>query len=141
MAAPGTMSTIRCTGTGALKKENKMSKQRNLLLALMISVSCLSATPANADHRDGWRSHRGHDDGAAVAAGLVLGTALLWAATRPAPTYYETQTVAPIVVAPPARMAAPPNADFWYYCRPAGAYYPYVGTCPVPWEVVPARPN
>jgi hypothetical protein len=117
-----------------------MSKPRNLLLALLISTSCLAAATAHADRRDDWRPYRGHGDGAAVAAGLVLGSALLWAATRPAPAYYETQTLVPVVVAPSARLAAPPNADFWYYCRPAGSYYPYVGTCPVPWEAVPARP-
>jgi hypothetical protein len=126
-------------GAGARKKENEMSKQRNLLLALLISASTLSVTSAYADRRNDWQPHRSHDDGAAVAAGLVLGTALLWAATRPAPAYYETQTVAPVVIAP-ARMAAPPSADFWYYCRPAGSYYPYVATCPAAWEVVPARP-
>jgi hypothetical protein len=117
-----------------------MSKRRQVLLALMIGASCLSATTVRADRRDDWHSYRGHGDGAAVAAGLVLGTALLWAATRPAPGYYETQSVAPVVVTPSTRLMAPPNADFWYYCRPAGSYYPYVATCPVAWEAVPARP-
>src|SRR5262245_54416821 len=23
--------------------------------------------------------------------------------------------------------------DYWYYCQSAGAYYPYVSTCPEPW--------
>jgi hypothetical protein len=117
-----------------------MSKRRSLILALMVGVSCMSATSAFADRRHDWQPHRSHNDGAAVAAGLVLGTALLWAATRPAPAYYEAQPVAPVVVAPPVRMASPPSSDFWYFCRPAGSYYPYVADCPVAWEVVPAHP-
>ena len=35
--------------------------------------------------------------------------------------------------------AAAPAANAWYYCPPSGAYYPYVPTCPVPWQVVPAQ--
>jgi len=31
------------------------------------------------------------------------------------------------------------GAPAWYYCPPAQSYYPYVPTCPVPWQVVPAR--
>ena len=26
--------------------------------------------------------------------------------------------------------------QYWYYCDPAHAYYPYVSTCPVPWRAV-----
>lgn len=38
--------------------------------------------------------------------------------------------------------AAPidPPAPQWYYCRGAGAYYPYVKDCPGGWEAVPAHP-
>jgi hypothetical protein len=31
--------------------------------------------------------------------------------------------------------------DYWYFCRPANAYYPYARDCPEPWEKVPARPS
>lgn len=31
------------------------------------------------------------------------------------------------------------GASAWYYCPSAGAYYPYVASCPVPWQVVPAQ--
>jgi hypothetical protein len=34
---------------------------------------------------------------------------------------------------------AAPGAPAWYFCPPAQAYYPYVPTCPVPWQMVPAR--
>jgi hypothetical protein len=110
-----------------------MNYGHKLKLALCIAAT-LATTSALAQrgyypHRD----HHPHRDGAAVAAGLVLGSALLWAATRPAPAAYEVP-VATTVVSP----APPPASDYWYYCRPAGAYYPYVGSCPVPWEAVPA---
>jgi hypothetical protein len=35
----------------------------------------------------------------------------------------------------------PPPAPTWYYCDGAGAYYPYVATCPGGWREVPATPN
>ena len=34
-------------------------------------------------------------------------------------------------------IAGPSHAQqYWYYCDPAHAYYPYVSTCPVPWRPV-----
>ena len=50
----------------------------------------------------------------------------------------------PVVVAPqPAEPpAAQPQApQYWYYCEPAKAYYPYAQTCPTPWKAVPATPT
>jgi hypothetical protein len=40
----------------------------------------------------------------------------------------------PAVVVP----GAPPQ-NLWYFCQPANAYYPYVSSCPVPWQPVPAQ--
>lgn len=34
---------------------------------------------------------------------------------------------------------AAPGAPAWYFCPPAQAYYPYVASCPVPWQIVPAQ--
>jgi hypothetical protein len=34
---------------------------------------------------------------------------------------------------------AAPGAPGWYYCPPAGNYYPYVPACPVPWQLVPPQ--
>jgi len=34
---------------------------------------------------------------------------------------------------------AAPGAPAWYFCPPAQAYYPYVPTCPVPWQIMPAQ--
>ncbi len=55
----------------------------------------------------------------------------------------------PYYVAPPAvvqpgptayiqQESAPPESTYWYYCKDAGAYYPYVKECPAGWmQVVP----
>ncbi|MDR3371330.1 hypothetical protein [Rhodoferax sp.] len=60
------------------------------------------------------------------------------------------EPAAPVMVAPqtemPAEAAAPavvkPQApQYWYYCEPAKAYYPYAQTCPMPWKAVPATPT
>jgi len=62
----------------------------------------------------------------------------------PGPVYpYPNPYVPPLVVnsypvAPTAPGPAP--TDYWYYCRAAKGYYPYVATCPSGWEKVPATP-
>jgi hypothetical protein len=52
------------------------------------------------------------------------------------PSYIYTPP--PVVAAPPVYVQ-PESNGYWYYCRSAGAYYPYVPTCPEPWVPVPAR--
>jgi hypothetical protein len=42
------------------------------------------------------------------------------------------QPVEPLVVQPAQQ------AHLWYYCREAQMYYPYVSSCPSPWQEVPA---
>ncbi|MBL0729740.1 hypothetical protein [Piscinibacter sp. HJYY11] len=49
----------------------------------------------------------------------------------------------PVVVQPPAeplfvQPSAAQQTHFWYYCREAQMYYPYVTSCPSPWQEVPA---
>jgi len=65
----------------------------------------------------------------------------------PTPVYPYPDPYAPPVVtvvpqpAPqPVLPAAPPPAQYWYYCDASGAYYPYVPTCPSGWRAVPANP-
>jgi len=50
------------------------------------------------------------------------------------PVYIEQTPPAP---PPPPAPPAPPA--YWYYCRPAQAYYPSVQTCPEEWVKVPPR--
>lgn len=47
----------------------------------------------------------------------------------------------PVIVPEPPVYVEPPGQLFWYYCRSAGAYYPYVSSCPQPWVLVPATPR
>jgi hypothetical protein len=39
---------------------------------------------------------------------------------------------------PAVPVYAPPPPSYWYYCPSAGAYYPYVSSCPEAWLPVPA---
>jgi len=53
----------------------------------------------------------------------------------------------PVIYAPVVEREPPividqttPPVDYWYFCRPANAYYPYVKECPSGWEKIPAQP-
>jgi|1185.fasta_scaffold10190_3 hypothetical protein len=38
--------------------------------------------------------------------------------------------------------AAVPAVEYWYYCQPYAAYYPYVQECPTEWQpVLPTAPS
>lgn len=60
----------------------------------------------------------------------------------PQPVYpYPDPYRPPVIVVEQAAPAIPqPAIQFWYYCEAAGAYYPYVATCPSGWKTVPATP-
>lgn len=37
---------------------------------------------------------------------------------------------------------AQPEVEYWYYCQPYAAYYPYVQECPMEWQpVLPSAPS
>ncbi len=57
----------------------------------------------------------------------------------PSPVVQQAPPVAPVYTepSPPPPVAVAPQ-QFWYYCRPAQAYYPYVPQCGEPWLKVPA---
>jgi hypothetical protein len=57
----------------------------------------------------------------------------------PAPSYAYVPPPTTYVVPPPAVVEPPPA--YWYYCPSAGAYYPYVQTCPDSWITVVPRPQ
>ena len=105
-------------------------------LVLVAAVLVLPA-PADAWGRGFHHFHHFHHfhrccffGGFAAGAftGVVLGSAFAPVYAYPAPVY----------VAPPPTYAPPPPA-YWYFCRSAGAYYPYVPSCPEPWVPVPAQ--
>jgi hypothetical protein len=132
--------------------ESEMKRSKALLMAAVMAATSVAGTSAWADHDHYGGEHHGgdhyyggehygsghHHDGRAFGwgAGLVLGSALLWAATRP-PTVVYREPVPVMVAPPPVYMAPPPPADgWWYFCRASGAYYPYAHSCPGAWERV-----
>lgn len=99
----------------------------------------------------------------AVAAALASSSAFAWRGgvrvwvgpgyypyAYPYPYYSAPYYSPPVVVVPsqPQQYVEQPQAaaqpgtdsDTWYYCDKAGAYYPYVKTCPAGWREVPAQP-
>ena len=54
-----------------------------------------------------------------------------------APTYYIEQGSSQPV---PAPAPAPSQANWWYHCADARAYYPYVKECPGGWQRVAPQP-
>lgn len=62
--------------------------------------------------------------------------------------YYDEAPVVVVPSAPPVYIEqsdavaeqAPDNTQYWYYCRSARNYYPYVKECPGGWQKVPPRP-
>ena len=75
--------------------------------------------------------HHGHFFGGFAAGaftGVVLGSAFAPVYPYPAPVYAYS---APVYAAP--------TPAYWYYCRSARTYYPYVASCPEAWMPVPAQ--
>ncbi len=63
----------------------------------------------------------------------------------PGPVYPYPDPYAPPVVTPPVvvvpQAPLPPQPQYWYYCASARGYYPYVPSCPEPWQPVLAQPQ
>lgn len=112
-----------------------MTKTRACLAALLVAASATVTTSAWADYYGRGHPHREHryHPGWGVGAGLVLGSALLWAATRPAP---PPVYVDPVIAPPPPVYSVPRSDGWWYYCPSSDTFYPYVQSCPVPWQRV-----
>ena len=116
-------------------------------LALAAAVALGIAAPAFADpHDGGWHDRdihnfRGRDfdrwRGGHWYHGWHDGRAGWWWLVGPSWYYYPRAVYPyPDPYVPPY---AAPGTAAWYYCPPAQTYYPYVATCPVPWQIVPAR--
>jgi hypothetical protein len=72
-----------------------------------------------------------------VAVFLGVGVPFFAYYPPPLPYYYG---YGPGYYAPPA--AIPQQQGYWYFCRSANAYYPYVQQCPEGWQpVVPQPPS
>ncbi len=89
--------------------------------------------------RGGFSGRFSHGHGRGFGSVVVIGGGLgFWyPAVYPYP-YYAYPAYDASVAVPAYNM--PPPAQNWYYCDAAGAYYPYVASCPGGWRVVPATP-
>src|SRR6266511_6246669 len=108
-----------------------MTRIKLALLLLAVFGGLLSATTADAR----WR-HRARV-GVFIGARIVAYSYYAWPRYYP-PVYYAP----PLVASPPTYIEQTPPAqgsNYWYYCRESQAYYPYVQSCPSPWQ--PVMPN
>lgn len=125
---------------------------------LLLFLAVMACMPANAERRGGerhheegrwhgdirqfhqrdlprWRGgywHHGVHDGR-LGWWWVIGS-LWYFYPRPFYPYPDPYT-------PPVIIQQPPPVQYWYYCSSAGAYYPYVPSCPEGWRIVPANPT
>jgi hypothetical protein len=113
-----------------------------VVIALALTGALSQAHPGAYGH-GGYGHGQGHGGGwsrgswvaPALAAGLIGGA--LYAGSHPiyGPTYINP----PIIVNPaPTYMNGAPGtvAPVAYYCSAYQQYYPQVGSCPVPWQIV-----
>jgi hypothetical protein len=119
------------------------------LLAASLFVPMLGSSAAFAQHD--WHDHWGGDihhfgdydmgrwRAGAWWHGFHDGRAGWWWVVGPDFYFYP----APIYPYPdpyvPPAVAPTPAAATWYYCANPQGYYPYVPSCAVPWQPVPAR--
>lgn len=147
---PSIIGTISFLTMTRGKDSDMRNKLGHVMMSAAVSVALSAALlPSSAYARDhggrgwggGWGGW-GWGVGAGVATGLALDAAWGWPGyyAYPYPYYAEPVTViqqAPVVVQPAA--AAATTASYYYCPNPKG-YYPYVQSCQVAWQMVPATP-
>jgi hypothetical protein len=122
----------------------KKLTQSILLITLALAGALAQAHPGGYGGGYG-RSygHEGHGGGwsrggwvaPVVAAGLIGGA--IYAGTHP--VYVPNYVSAPVVINPaPLYLNGVPGsvAPVAYYCPAYQQYYPQVGSCPVPWQII-----
>ncbi len=57
----------------------------------------------------------------------------------PYPDPFVPPVLLPAPTAEPGPLPPAPTPSHWYYCNSARGYYPYVTSCPEPWQAVPAN--
>ncbi len=122
----------------------KKLTQSILLITLALAGALAQAHPVGYGGGNGhYYAHGGHGGGwsrggwvaPVLAAGLIGGA--IYAGSHPvyAPNYVNP----PVVINPaPLYMNGVPGtvAPVAYYCSAYQQYYPQVGTCPVPWQII-----
>jgi len=125
----------------------KYGKQFWLAFALAAGLAG-NAWADRGYYRDGYRHPH-----SAVTLGVYVGDPWVYSPYYPYPVYSPriyAPPLAPVIVSPPptvyveqpAVSAAVPTLDagFWYYCKEAQAYYPYVKQCAGAWQKVAPQP-
>lgn len=86
-----------------------------------------------------------HGRGGRVQFGLHVGVPIGWYGWHYPPYYYPYPYYPPQVIyapaAPQSYIEREPQAQWWYYCADARAYYPYVKECPGGWQRVAPQPQ
>jgi hypothetical protein len=116
-------------------------------LAALSCAALLAATLPDAEAAGSRFSRGGASGGGSVAPRafhhhahstvIFRGAFIGW----PGPYYWPGYYYAPGYYYDYAAPAVPASAPaYWYYCPPAGAYYPYVPECPGGWQLVTPHP-
>jgi hypothetical protein len=127
----------------AMKLHNGVLLAAALLLGM--SVTGTASARGGGFHHGGSHHHGGH-------VGVFIGAPVFAWGYGPYyyPPYYPYYP--PAVVAAPnppvyversdeqGAPAAPTESAAWYYCPDSQAYYPYVKSCPSPWQRVAPQP-
>ena len=112
------------------------------ILLTMIAVLMVSTLPAHA-----MRGGHGHGHGGGhVSFGLFVGPEW-WGPGWGGYPYYYPYYSPPVVIQQPPEIYVQPSPQaaepqYWYFCKEANGYYPYVKRCPGGWMKVvpPANP-
>jgi hypothetical protein len=123
-----------------------------VLLGVAVTADAFAQGRRHHGRHHGGVHHGGHHHHGGVRFGLFVGAPFFGYYGAPyyyppySPYYYPRTVVVPSsppVYVEQGQVDAPPmqpQAGYWYYCRQANAYYPYVEQCAEPWERVPPRP-
>lgn len=108
------------------------------LLSALPVLGAIAASDALADH---WHHQHPWRPGGHLQFGIAVGP--YWgAAVYPPPLYYHPHQIVVERPAPTIYIEQPAavEAQYWYYCDEAKAYYPYVKDCPAGWHKVSPQP-
>lgn len=127
---------------------------RNAIVYLLLCVAGVGSALADRGYGYGYGYGYGHGYGGHAQFGVVIGP--FWGPGYfPPPAYYYPPYYPPVVVEPAvppvyieqqattpetAGASTLPQTNYWYYCRAAKGYYPYVQECPGGWQRVSPQP-
>jgi hypothetical protein len=135
-------------GAGEFMKSCRFKYCLVVLCALLMSNATWSHGHGRGGHRGG--GYGGHYSGFALGYGLgySFGYSPYWGYDGYSRYGYGYGYAYPPVITVPSTppvyiqrtIVPPPEPNYWYYCRSAADYYPYVRECPGGWEKVAPQP-